>query len=98
MEQSRGIARESERLQRGSVLVRVVLLDVGWEVELRGVISQVVDVEGDELTDTEPGIVQQCDDRLVPLLEVLGSGLVTRCAEVVDLVRTKPHFRTNLGV
>jgi hypothetical protein len=71
---------------------------VRGEVELRGTVTEVVDVEGDEFADTEPGIVQEREGRLVPLLELLGSGMVTRCAEVVDLVGTRPHFRTNLGV
>jgi hypothetical protein len=53
----------------------------------------------DEFTDTKASIVEECDDRVVPQLEVRCKGIsVAGVAKRVNLFGLKPDFGTNVGI
>jgi len=61
-------------------------------------LSEHIHVDGHQFANPEPGVVHESDDRLVALLQVVGTSRVTRRAEIVDLVGSKPHFCANFGI
>jgi hypothetical protein len=46
----------------------------------------------DEFTDTQPGIIEECDDRVVPQLEVRRKGHRNRRCEALQLARAQARL------
>ena len=68
------------------------------EIQRRVLFPEVVNIDRDELADADTGVVHERDYRVVAFLEIVGTGLIHRGSERVDLVGFEPHARLNLGI
>jgi hypothetical protein len=60
-------------------------MDLRRKLEFRVVVSETLDIELYEFTDSESGIVHRRHDGLVALLQVVGSDGIASRAECLDL-------------
>ncbi len=70
------------------------------EIQDGVILPQVLDVDRDELADTDAGVVHEHEgeDRVVAFLEIIRATVIHGGPQGVDLVGFEPHTRLSLGI